>query len=77
LCPDRRRRNDLPPERLLFLLFPGTRMPHHTMTLSHPRSARRIIAAGAVALALALGGCAGKHKIKTTPTVGNRVPILS
>lgn len=52
-------------------------MPQHTMTLSHPRSARRIIAAGAVALALALGGCAGKHKIKTTPTVGNRVPILS
>lgn len=32
----------------------------------------------AVACALALGGCGGGgHKLKTTPTVGERVPILS
>ena len=34
--------------------------------------------AGMVVLALALGGCGiGKHKTKSTPTIGERVPILS
>jgi outer membrane protein assembly factor BamB len=44
-------------------------------------SPRRALAITAVtALALALGACGGgdhKHKLKSTPTVGNRVPILS
>lgn len=34
--------------------------------------------AGVMILALALGGCGiGKHKTKSTPTVGERVPVLS
>ncbi|WP_226018312.1 PQQ-like beta-propeller repeat protein [Novosphingobium sp. FKTRR1] len=41
-------------------------------------SIRSLAVAGSVALALALGGCgATKGKVKTTPTVGQRVPILS
>lgn len=32
---------------------------------------------GVAALAIALGGCAGKGKVKATPTVGQRVPVLS
>lgn len=44
------------------------------------RSLRPIGLAGAIALALVLGGCGvigGKGKAKTTPTVGERVPVLS
>lgn len=42
------------------------------------RSVRQAGIAGMVILALALGGCGvGKHKAKSTPTVGERVPILS
>jgi hypothetical protein len=41
------------------------------------RLVRRAGMAGVIALAVAVGGCAGKHKVKTTPTVGQRVPILS
>ncbi len=59
-------------------------MPHDTMirSLSGTRSvagARRVIAlATMTALALTLGACGGhKQKIKTTPTTGTRVPILS
>ena len=43
-------------------------------------SSRRIGAGAAVLLALALGGCGalgGKDKAKTTPTFGQRVPVLS
>ena len=59
--------------------MPGTRMPIDTMTNSQPSVARRALAITAVAaLALALGACGGhKHKVKTTPTTGTRVPILS
>ncbi|BEV01550.1 PQQ-binding-like beta-propeller repeat protein [Novosphingobium olei] len=32
---------------------------------------------GVTALAIALGGCAGKGKVKATPTIGQRVPVLS
>lgn len=39
---------------------------------------RPVALAGAIALGLALGGCgATKSKVKTTPTLGQRVPILS
>ncbi|MCC6940817.1 MAG: pyrrolo-quinoline quinone, partial [Novosphingobium sp.] len=41
---------------------------------------RRATLASALVLALALGGCGiigGKDKAKTTPTVGQRTPILS
>jgi len=41
------------------------------------RLVRRAGMAGVIALAVAVSGCAGKHKVKTTPTVGQRVPILS
>lgn len=44
------------------------------------RSLRPVGLAGAIALALVLGGCGaigGKGKAKTTPTVGDRVPVLS
>jgi outer membrane protein assembly factor BamB len=56
-------------------------MPHDTMipSSSPALAPRRVWAIAAVAaLALAVGGCGPhKHKLKTTPTVGNRVPILS
>ncbi|MFM2371777.1 MAG: hypothetical protein RIS85_1499, partial [Pseudomonadota bacterium] len=41
---------------------------------------RRASLASVLVLALALGGCGiigGKDKAKTTPTVGQRTPILS
>lgn len=41
---------------------------------------RRASLASVLVLALALGGCGifgGKDKAKTTPTLGQRVPILS
>ncbi|WP_225009071.1 MULTISPECIES: outer membrane protein assembly factor BamB family protein [Novosphingobium] len=43
----------------------GNRFPRHAALI------------GAAALAIALGGCAGKGKVKTTPTMGERVPVLS
>jgi hypothetical protein len=60
-------------------MMPGTRMPFDTMKPSPLSPARRALAIAAVAaLALTLGACGGqKHKIKTTPTTGTRVPILS
>ena len=43
--------------------------------------ALRAAALGAFAvLALGLSGCGvvgGKHKVKTTPSIGNRIPVLS
>lgn len=58
--------------------MPGTRMPNTTNIVSL-QSARRALAIAAVAaLALSLGACGPhKHKLKTTPTTGVRVPILS
>ena len=41
-------------------------------------SIRRVAVCAMVVLALALGGCGiTKSKTKSTPTVGNRIPILS
>jgi len=58
--------------------MPGTRMPHDTMTSSQPFACRALALAVVAAMALSLGACAGgKHKVKSTPTTGNRVPILS
>ncbi len=37
----------------------------------------RVALLGVAALAIGLGGCAGKGKVKATPTVGQRVPVLS
>ncbi|EGD59786.1 Pyrrolo-quinoline quinone [Novosphingobium nitrogenifigens DSM 19370] len=66
------------------------RMPVSHQTVSHEMKTRflpafaaprRALATVAImGIALALGACsggAGKHKVKTTPTVGTRVPILS
>ncbi|KUR80480.1 pyrrolo-quinoline quinone [Novosphingobium sp. Fuku2-ISO-50] len=62
-------------------MISGTRMPHDTMNatpIRHSAPRRALAITAMAALALALGACGGqKHKIKTTPTVGNRVPILS
>ena len=45
---------------------------------SNTRRIRQAGAAGVMIFALALGGCGiGKSKTKSTPTVGQRVPILS
>jgi outer membrane protein assembly factor BamB len=66
--------------------MPGTRMTHDTMNGSLPR--RALAMAAVAALSLVLGACAGgdrpgqehahhKHKSKSTPTTGTRVPILS
>jgi outer membrane protein assembly factor BamB len=59
--------------------MPGTRMTHDTMKTSPRFAPRRVLAVSAVAaLALALGACGGhKTKVKSTPTLGNRVPVLS
>lgn len=38
---------------------------------------RAAVPAICLGLALALSGCGGKGKVKATPTVGNRVPVLS
>jgi len=46
--------------------------------MSGARSIRRVAVSAMVVLALALGGCGlTKGKTKSTPTVGNRIPILS
>ena len=37
----------------------------------------RVALLGVTSLAIALGGCAGKGKVKATPTLGQRVPVLS
>jgi outer membrane protein assembly factor BamB len=56
-------------------------MPHDTMNVPFASavSMRRAVAITAMAaLALTLGACgAHTHKVKSTPTVGTRVPILS
>ena len=58
--------------------MPGTRMPNDTMIASQPFARRALAMTVLVALALSLGACgAQKHKLKTTPTTGTRVPILS
>ncbi len=65
--------------------MPGTRMPHETLNARGTFAPapigmpRRVLAVTALAaLALALGACSGhRSKVKTTPTLGNRVPILS
>ncbi|MCW1382598.1 PQQ-like beta-propeller repeat protein [Novosphingobium sp. KCTC 2891] len=46
--------------------------------MNRNRRIRRASAAGVMVLALALGGCGiGKSKTKSTPTLGDRVPVLS
>ncbi|WP_068075490.1 outer membrane protein assembly factor BamB family protein [Novosphingobium lentum] len=48
--------------------------------MSRSASFRRIGVASCLVMALALGGCGvigGKGKVKTTPTTGERVPVLS
>jgi outer membrane protein assembly factor BamB len=58
--------------------MPGTRMPKDTMNASQTFARRVATLTAVAALALSLGACAhGKHKLKTTPTTGTRVPILS
>ena len=58
--------------------MPGTRMSQHTMTISQGPVRRALAITVMGALVLALGACGvHKHKLKTTPTTGTRVPILS
>lgn len=50
-----------------------------TKALPVRRGKRQAVLLGVTALALALGGCGvlGKNKVRTTPTLGKREPILS
>lgn len=61
-----------------------TGIPHGTMIATAGTTAgktagvmRAAVPAICLGLALALSGCGGKGKVKATPTVGNRVPVLS